>query len=86
MTHTLQSGIYLHFKGFFVLVLGLARHSETEEKLVAYIPLEPKQGPRITVRPLTMFLETVEVNGVKVPRFKYIGSEMPDDFKDYLNK
>ena len=65
----LPCGIYKHFKGFYAVVLGLAVHTETKEKLVVYIPLGAEAGPRIKARPLTMFLEEVEVNGVKKPRF-----------------
>jgi hypothetical protein len=79
MAHGLKSGVYEHYTGLLVFVLGVARHSETEEKFVAYIPLAPKRGPRITVRPLTMFFEDVEVNGQKRSRFRYVGAEMPED-------
>lgn len=76
MNNNLKCGVYRHFKGEYVLVLGLARHSETEEKIVVYVPLKPLVGPRITIRPLKMFLENVEREGKKVKRFKYIGSEL----------
>lgn len=59
-------------------VIGLAHHSESLEPLVVYIDLShsEKFGTNaIWVRPLNMFKETVEVGGVKVPRFKYIGSK-----------
>jgi hypothetical protein len=66
-----KSGVYLHYSGLIVLVIGLARHSETEEKFVTYIPLGVKAGPRLTVRPMEMFFEKVEHEGKAVPRFKY---------------
>jgi len=72
------SGIYQHFKGKYYLVLGVGFHTETEEKLVIYIPLYAQKGPRIAARPVEMFFEEVEVDGIKKARFKYIGSEMPD--------
>lgn len=75
----LKSGIYEHYSGLMVLVLGLARHSETEEKLVAYVPLGVKAGPRITVRPLEMFFEEVKIDGEHRPRFRYIGEDMPPE-------
>ncbi len=84
MTNKLRSGVYLHYSGLLVFVLGKARHSETEEQLVAYVPLAVKVGPRISVRPYDMFFEEVEVGGVKQPRFKYIGEDIPEDLaKDY---
>lgn len=58
-----------HYKGKDYEVIGLARHSETLEDLVVY--LDDKQ--RLWVRPLKMFVENVEIEGKKVPRFKYIG-------------
>lgn len=73
------TGIYKHYKGKYYLVLGLATHSETLEKLVVYIHLYVAEGTAIWVRPFKMFFETVEVNGKKVPRFLYIGSEMPKE-------
>lgn len=81
----MKAGVYRHYSGLMVLVLGVARHSETEEKLVAYIPLGVKEGPRVTVRPYDMFFENVEIEGAEKPRFEYIGEDMPEDLsKDYL--
>lgn len=74
----MRSGVYWHYSGLLVLVLGVARHSETEEKLVAYVPLGVKEGPRITVRPYDMFFENVEVDGETKPRFEYVGEEVPE--------
>jgi hypothetical protein len=68
----LQAGIYRHYKGALYLMLGVAKHSETDEKFVAYVPLGVQKGPRITVRPYGMFFETVEINGEQKPRFEYI--------------
>lgn len=59
---------YRHFKGKEYLVLYLAKHSETLENLVVYQALYGEKG--IWVRPLSMFLEKVEVNGELVDRFK----------------
>ncbi|HYK08543.1 MAG TPA: DUF1653 domain-containing protein [Candidatus Eisenbacteria bacterium] len=73
------SGVYKHYKGKFYLVLGVARHTETEEKFVVYVPLYAREGPRMSLRPFEMFFEDVEVNGKKQKRFEYIGSEMPEE-------
>lgn len=57
-------------------MIGVARHSETLEELVVYRALyESKKFGKnaLWVRPLKMFLEEVEVDGKKVPRFKYVG-------------
>ena len=59
---------YRHFKGKDYLVLHIAKHSETLEELVVYQALYGEKG--IWVRPLDMFLEQVEVNGMLVNRFE----------------
>lgn len=68
--HTVAPGRYRHYKGDEYTVLGVARHSETEEELVVY---RQEYGDRsLWVRPLEMFRETVEVDGKEVPRFRLI--------------
>jgi len=65
----LKPGTYRHYKGPLYDVIGVARHSETEEALVVYRPQYGERG--LWVRPLTMFTETVSVDGREVPRFAY---------------
>ncbi|GEK46691.1 DUF1653 domain-containing protein [Halomonas pacifica] len=60
-------GIYRHYKGPLYEVMGLARHSETEEPLVVYRALYGEYG--LWVRPLAMFTETVVKDGEEQPRF-----------------
>ena len=70
---SIRTGRYRHFKGNEYVVLGLARHSETQEELVVY---RQDYGDRsLWVRPKDMFLEGVEENGRSVPRFEFIGEE-----------
>jgi hypothetical protein len=69
----LKAGVYKHYKGGLYLVLGVARHSETEESLIAYVPLGVLDKPRIVVRPYEMFFEDVTLDGQKRPRFLYLG-------------
>src|SRR5262249_50222121 len=64
-------GRYRHYKGGFYEVLGVARHSETEEEFVVYRPLYGEGG--LWVRPRAMFLDVVTVGGATVPRFQYVG-------------
>lgn len=64
-------GRYRHYKGKDYLVLGVARHSETEEELVVYRTDYGDRG--LWVRPKAMFLETVEIDGQAVPRFLFVG-------------
>ncbi len=63
----MEPGTYRHYKGERYEVLGVARHSETEEALVVYRALYGDHG--LWVRPLGMFAETVLVDGREVPRF-----------------
>ncbi|MBD3658567.1 DUF1653 domain-containing protein [Marinobacter sp.] len=70
MTKTLPPGRYRHYKGQDYEVLGVARHSETEEQMVVYRCLYGDFS--LWVRPLSMFLETVNVAGEQVPRFSLI--------------
>ena len=60
-------GRYRHYKGNLYDVIGVARHSETEEELVVYTALYGDRG--LWVRPLAMFRESVSVDGRTVPRF-----------------
>jgi hypothetical protein len=68
-----KPGRYRHYKGNEYQVLGVARHSETEEELVVYRALYGERG--LWVRPKAMFGETVSVAGRVVPRFAYVGAE-----------
>ena len=62
-----QPGRYRHFKGNEYEVLGMARHSETEEEMVVYRALYGERG--LWVRPAAMWCETVERDGKVQPRF-----------------
>jgi len=67
----LQLGKYKHYKGNLYEVIGIAHHSETLEDMVVYRALYNDFD--LWVRPLSMFLENVEINGVIMPRFEYLG-------------
>ncbi len=67
----IKPGRYRHFKGREYEVLGIARHSETEEELVVYRALYGDFG--LWVRPVSMWNETVERDGKTSRRFTYIG-------------
>ena len=69
----MKSGRYRHYKGKEYIVVGVARHSETDEELVVYRPDYGERG--LWVRPKEMFLESVEVAGEQVPRFAFVGPE-----------
>ena len=69
--YDIRPGRYRHFKGKEYQVLGMARHSETEEEMVVYRPLYGEGG--LWVRPAAMWAEVVERDGRRQPRFAYIG-------------
>lgn len=66
-------GLYRHSKsGKLYMVDSVAKHSESLEDMVCYHAMytDPEFGVRAHwVRPAQMFIEDVEVNGQKVPRF-----------------
>jgi hypothetical protein len=66
----LPLGLYRHYKGGEYRVMGVARHSETEELLVVYQPQYGERG--WWVRPLSMFTEQVKIEGRLIPRFQHI--------------
>jgi len=63
-------GIYRHYKGREYQIYELAKHSETEEIFVVYRCLYGDYD--LWIRPLGMFLETVEVDGRTQPRFQFV--------------
>ena len=64
----MKPGRYRHYKGNDYEVLGVARHSETEEEYVVYRQLYGAGG--LWIRPLGMFLESVTIGETVVPRFR----------------
>ncbi|MFK7829731.1 MAG: DUF1653 domain-containing protein [Congregibacter sp.] len=73
----IEAGLYRHYKGGEYEVLGAARHSETEEWMVLYRPLYLKPGNTersLWVRPLTMFVEIVTVDGQQLRRFEFVAA------------
>jgi hypothetical protein len=67
---TIRPGRYRHYQGNEYTVLGMARHSETLDELVVYRQEYGDHG--LWVRPAAMFLESVDIEGKKVPRFRLI--------------
>ena len=74
----IRPGRYQHYKGNMYEVIGVARHSETLKEVVVYRALHQDgelDKKVLWVRPREMFLEEVDVDGKKVPRFKYLESK-----------
>jgi len=70
----MKKGIYKHYKGKMYQVIGLARHSETEEEYVVYRALYGDFG--LWIRPKGMFMENVYEDGQERPRFEYQSSRL----------
>lgn len=76
----IKEGIYKHFKGKFVYVHFVAKHSDREESLVVYKGLN--DGGHFA-RPVESFLEMVEnKEGAVVPRFSIATKEDIQNLKD----
>lgn len=70
---SIEPGEYEHYKGKRYEVLGVGRHSESEEYFVVYTPLYEHDGqPDLWLRPYEMFVGSVTMNGESTPRFKRI--------------
>lgn len=66
MNEVKVGGIYRHFKGDYMLVVGIAKDSETLEDIVVYKELY--NGGGLWTRPVKMFLS--EVDHQKYPDVK----------------
>jgi hypothetical protein len=74
-TMEIQKGTYRHFKGNLYEVIGTAKNSETLEECVVYKALYDSKdfgSGALWVRPLKMFLETVDFDGKEVKRFEFV--------------
>jgi len=75
MFKSIQLGIYQHSKtGNMYQVYFIAKHSETLEDMVVYEALYENEKSKFWVRPISMFLEEVVIDGVKKPRFEFLKS------------
>jgi len=76
-TKTVKKGFYKHYKGGQYEVLGEAVNLINKEELVIYQEFNRKKNEVVKAwaRPKLMFLEEVEIEGVKKPRFEYIGDQ-----------
>ncbi len=69
-SQNIKLGKYRHFKGKKYEVIGLAKHSETLEDMVVYKDLYG-QG-LLWVRPVSMFIDQVQVDDQFLPRFVFL--------------
>lgn len=59
-------GRYRHFKGAVYVVVGIATHSGSEERVVVY---HREDDDRLFVRPIAMWSDDVDRDGSAGPRF-----------------
>jgi len=80
MSEEVKTGVYKHYKNKEYKVLYTAVNTENKEEVVVY---QAMYGDgKIWVRPKKMFLEEVEIDGQKKPRFQFI----LEDNNDWQNK
>lgn len=77
MSEVKTGSIYTHYKNpdKRYKVIGIALNTETEENMVVYEPLYESLNAALFVRPLKMFVEEVEKDGQKIPRFTLISNQ-----------
>lgn len=70
----IKLGKYRHYKGFICQVIGIAKYSEDpKQELVVYYHPDENGQDQLWARPIEMFLEDVETENYKGPRFEYLG-------------
>lgn len=74
-----RPGVYRHYKGKHYLALGLAREDETDETVVVYTRLYPREGLPMSTRRLSVWNESVVATpgAAPQPRFAFVGHETP---------
>lgn len=69
-TYFLKPGLYKRYKNMLHRVIGIARHTESQEILVVYQNLFGDFGLR--TRPYDMFIKNMTIEGKTIPRFSFI--------------
>src|SRR5579863_8580879 len=73
MQTQIQPGqIWQHYKGNNYRIVAISCHSEDLSWYVVYETLYDNKVSKIWHRPLDMFVETIEIDGKLVPRFKHV--------------
>ena len=69
----IKKGIYKHYKGNIYRVIGVAKHSETLDRLVVYRDVGDET--KLWARPAEMWNDEVEADGKTLRRFELIAPE-----------
>lgn len=79
--------VYRHFKGNYYFVENVAYDSETQERMIVYKPLYPREDNRnIWVRRESMFLESIPERPDNITGQSHRFELCEDINKDYINK
>lgn len=79
--------VYRHFKGNYYFVENVAYDSETQDRMVVYKPLYPREDGRlIWVRPEKMFLEEIPERSDNITGQKHRFELVPALEMNYLEK
>ncbi len=77
MLTEIKPGVYKHSKkGNLYRVLGIAKHSESLEDLVVYEALYENDVSKFWVRPASLFMEKVFIDGNWVSRFQFVSDTL----------
>ena len=80
-----QSGrVYRHFKGNYYFVENVALDSETQERVVIYKPLYPRDDSNIWVRREKMFLEEIPERADNITGQKHRFELVEEIAKNYI--
>ena len=73
LSNRIQPGqIWRHYKNKDYRIITVSCCTETLKWYVVYEALYENNVSQIWHRPLEMFLESIEIDGIIIPRFKYI--------------
>lgn len=76
----LEGRFFRHFKGNYYQLMHIAHHSETLEPQAVYRALYGEG--EMWVRPMEMFLEEIERDGVKMRRFAPVEeTQVPEEIR-----
>lgn len=78
--------VYRHFKGNYYFVENVALDSETQERVVIYKPLYPRNDSKIWVRREAMFIEEIPERPDNITGQKHRFEVVEDLSIDYTKK